>query len=113
MTTNIEIPKAPSHLSVESKGWWKKILGEYDLPEEALLILASGLEALDRVRQAQRSIKEIGIVTVTKSKNGQMVRQNPAVGIELDAKRVMLACFRQLGLDLEPLHDKPGRPAGK
>lgn len=109
----MKVPKAPVHLSKEAKAWWKKILDEYELPEESLLILQSALESFDRASDARAKIKEHGIVTVSTSKHGTMHRANPAVAIENDAKRVMLACFKQLGLDLEPINPTPGRPAGK
>jgi hypothetical protein len=37
---------------------------------------------------------------------------HPAVLIERDARGQMLAALRDLHLDLEPLRDRPGRPAG-
>lgn len=113
MKTANRIPRAPAHLSKEAANWWKKILTEYELPEESLLILESALESFDRMRQAQEEIKTRGLIVKTLGKFGESIRQNPAVGIETESKRTMLACFRQLGLDLEPLNPTPGRPAGK
>lgn len=109
----MSIPKAPSHLSKNAKAWWKKILDQYDLPQESLIILQSGMEAFDRSEQARDQIEVHGVVIESVSKHGKLLRANPAVAIENDAKRVMLACFKQLGLDLEPLNPTPGRPAGK
>jgi hypothetical protein len=33
--------------------------------------------------------------------------------VERDSRSAMLAALRQLGIDLEPLNDAPGRPAGR
>jgi hypothetical protein len=37
---------------------------------------------------------------------------HPALQLEKDARNGLLAALKQLQLDIEPLRDRPGRPAG-
>ena len=102
--------KTPAHLSRTAKAWWKKLNAEWVLDDAGRLILQSGLEAFDRMVEAQAIISEHGLVKPDRF--GQL-KTNPAVLVERDCRAGMLSAFRQLHLDLEPLNDKPGRPAGK
>jgi P27 family predicted phage terminase small subunit len=102
--------KAPAHLSRKAKEWWKKIVEEWVLDDAGFLILQSGLEAFDRMVEAQALIKEHGVVAPDRW--GQL-KTNPAVLVERDCRAAMLAAFKQLHLDLEPLNDRPGRPPGR
>jgi P27 family predicted phage terminase small subunit len=103
-------PRAPAHLSKKAKEWWVKVLADWDLDDASLLILQVGLEAFDRMVQAQAYIAERGSVTEDRWKQ---LKVNPAVLVERDSRSAMLAAFKQLHLDLEPLNDRPGRPPGK
>jgi len=104
-------PKPPPGLSVESRRWWKAIRTEYDVADPAgLLILSSACEAFDRMRQAQRRVKREGLTT--RDRFGQ-AKPNPATLIERDSRSAMLTALKQLNLDIEPLHDRPGRPVGR
>lgn len=103
--------KAPKNLSREAKTLWRKIQDEYAITDEAgLLILATGLEAFDRMRQAQDILKAEGMTTLDRF---SQPRPHPAATIERDSRAAMLAALKQLNLDLEPLRDGPGRPAGR
>ncbi|MGE4194624.1 MAG: phage terminase small subunit P27 family [Pseudodesulfovibrio sp.] len=104
-------PKAPAHLSKEAKSWWDNIMNEYEIQDQAgQLILQTGLEAFDRMRQAQGLLKKEGMTTVDRF--GQP-KAHPMTIVERDNRAAMLAALRQLNLDLEPLNDRPGRPAGR
>ena len=103
------VPEPPAHLSDEAAMFWRKIVDEWQLDAPALLILQTACEAHDRMRDAQRLIVEHG--QLTPDRFGQL-KTNPAVLIERDSRSAMLAAIKQLHFDLEPLHDKPGRPAG-
>jgi P27 family predicted phage terminase small subunit len=98
--------KAPKHLSAEARGWWDRIMDEFEFSADGLLLLESGLEAFDRMRQAQAVLDKEGI-TVT-DRFGQ-AKVHPAALIERDAKGVLLRYLKALGLDLEPLPGKDGR----
>jgi P27 family predicted phage terminase small subunit len=106
----ISLPPAPRHLSPAAKKWWKRVLSTWDLDDSALLVLQAGLEAFDRMVEAQAIVKEHGLVTPDRF--GQM-KVCPAVLIERDTRSAMLAAFKQLHLDLEPLNDRPGRPPAR
>ena len=102
-------PKPPRHLSPEAKVLWRIALDLYDLDEVARSVLAVGLEAHDRMRQAQALLKRDGLIVVDRF-NQQ--KPNPAAIIERDSRTSYVKCLHMLGLDLEPLQG-PGRPAGK
>lgn len=106
---NLRRPKPPGRLSREAKAWWKRILDAFPLEDASLLILESGLECFDTMRQAQETIRKSG--TVVDDRFG-CPKMHPAVLIERDAKSAMLRHFKALSIDLEPLRDAPGRPPG-
>ena len=58
---------------------------------------------------ATKAIEQYGIVVPG---TGGSVKANPACAVERDARAQFLGALKQLNLDLEPLHDGPGRPAG-
>jgi len=102
---------APEHLSDEAQGWWAAIVTEYSLDDEAgRLLLQTALEAFDRMKSAQRRINEDG--EAVKDRFDQ-IKPHPLLPAERDARSQMLAALKQLNLDLEPLNDKAGRPAGR
>jgi hypothetical protein len=68
------------------------------------------LESFDRMREAQAMLRKDGI-TLT-DRFGQ-VKQHPATLVERDSKALMVRQLKALNLDLEPVHDRPGRPGGK
>lgn len=103
--------KPPKNLGREAKNLWRKIQADYQISDEAgLLILATGLEAFDRMRQAQDILKAEGMTTLDRF---SQPRPHPAAAIERDSRAAMLAALKQLNLDLEPLRDGPGRPPGR
>jgi P27 family predicted phage terminase small subunit len=102
-------PKPPAHLSKEAGVIWATINRGWHLDESALIVLATGLEAFDRMRQAQEAIKLHGVVI--EDRFGQL-RSNPATTVERDSRAALLSAFKLLALDLEPIRDKIGRPAG-
>jgi len=107
----MSVPKAPAHLSKEAKSWWGRIVDEYDIQDQAgQLILQIGLEAFDRMRLAQGLLKKEGMTT--QDRFGQP-KAHPATTVERDSRAAMLGALKQLNLDLEPLNDRPGRPAGR
>lgn len=97
----------PPILSQSSAEWWRKVVAEWDLDHSSLLVLQSGLEARDRMLQAQEHIAANGLVSTDRF--GQL-KANPCVLIERDSRAAMLGALKALNLDLEPLRDGPGRP---
>jgi P27 family predicted phage terminase small subunit len=101
----------PKHLSKEAKALWKRLSEEYSITDEAgLLILQTAMEAYDRMREAQAIIKTEGMQVVDRF---DQKKAHPLTTVERDARAAMLAALKALNLDLEPLNDKPGRPAGR
>jgi P27 family predicted phage terminase small subunit len=102
-------PKPPERLSDEAGGWWVKIVEAWDLDDPAMLILESSLEAFDRMRAAQAVIARDGVTILDR---WQQPKQHPATMVERDSRAALLRGLKALGLDLEPLHEKAGRPVG-
>jgi len=102
-------PKAPKALSREAKRWWRKICSGWQLDDAAYLVLESGLECFDRMREAQAILGKEGITSTDRF--GQ-AKVHPAVLVERDAKAGLLRALRAMNLQIEPLNDVAGRPAG-
>ncbi len=103
--------KAPKTLSREAARWWRKLIAEYIIEDEAgRLLLMVALEAFGRMRQAQAALAEEGL-TVT-DRFGQ-AKAHPLCTVERDSRAQMLAALKALNLDLEPLRDRVGRPGGE
>jgi P27 family predicted phage terminase small subunit len=105
------LPPAPRGLSAEAKKRWRRLVSEYAIEDPAgLLLLQTALEAMDRMRDAQRTIEAEGAVVLDRF--GQK-KPHPATVVERDSRSGMMAALKALNLDLEPLNDRPGRPAGR
>ena len=106
----MKIPPAPEALSSEAQQWWNELMQENDISDAAgRLLLQTALEAFDRLREAQQQITAEGAVVLDRF---EQQKSHPAVTVERDARAQMMAALKQLNLDLEPLHDRPGRPGG-
>jgi P27 family predicted phage terminase small subunit len=98
--------RAPLTLSPESRAWWRTLVSEYTIDDDAgLLILRTAMESLDRLRGAQAILRAEGICV--KDRFGQP-RQHPATMVERDAKTALLRSLKALNLDIQP----PG-PVGR
>ena len=103
--------KTPKHLSKEGRSLWARLLKEYEIEDEAgLLILQTAMEAGDRMREAAAIIKTEGMQVKDRF---DQPKAHPLTTVERDSRAAMLAALKALNLDLEPLNDKPGRPAGR
>jgi hypothetical protein len=72
-------------LSAEAKGLWRKLHKDFNIADAAgLLLLRSGLEAFDRMRQAQAQLARDGLTVADRF-----------------GQQKMLACLRALKLDDE------------
>jgi P27 family predicted phage terminase small subunit len=100
----------PRGLSAEARRWWRRLVAEYEIQDDAgRLLLSTALEAFDRMRSCQRSIRKHGQMQTDRF--GQL-KVHPLLSAERDARAAMLHSLKSLNLDLEPLHDRPGRPGG-
>ena len=102
--------KPPAHLGKDGRLLFEQLVSEFGIADVGGLTLVTvAAECRDRMMEAQASIKQFGAVIVTPSGN---LRPNPALKVEVDARNGLLAVLRALNLDLEPLRDQLGRPAG-
>ena len=100
-------PKPPEHLTREAKTLWRKLLAEWDLGDDALILLRAALESFDRCEQARKLLEKEGLVVLDRF---NQPKAHPAASIERDSRLQMLRSFRALNLDMEPPHARPGRP---
>jgi P27 family predicted phage terminase small subunit len=101
----------PDELSKEAKTWWRRLVDEYAIEDQAgHLLLQMALQSFDRMNEARELIAKHGAVVTDRW--GQL-RANPACTVERDSRAAMLAALKALNLDLEPLRDQPGRPSGR
>jgi P27 family predicted phage terminase small subunit len=99
-------PRAPGHLSTESRDLWRRIVADYELERHHLAILERACEALDRLRECQAAIAREGITV--EGRFGP--RPHPAAPIEAQSRIAFLRAVRELGLDLEaPISRPPTR----
>ncbi len=101
----------PKHLSEKAKKLWKKLLSEYQIDDTAgLSILQAGLEAYDRAEAARVQIEADGLTILDKF---NQTKPHPLIACERDSRAAFLHAMRMLNFDLEPKHDRPGRPPGR
>ena len=101
----------PKNLSNEAKSIWRRLVAGYGLDDEGgVEILRTACEAFDRMRGAQAQIEREGATFVDRF--GQC-KAHPLLSVERDARSQYLAGLKALNLDLEPLHERPGRPGGR
>ena len=103
-------PAVPPGLSNGAKQWYRRLMVEFEIKDEAgLLLLTTAMQALDRAESARVLLEKDGIVIVDRW--GQQ-KLHPAAAVERDARSGMLQALKALNLDVEPLRDRPGRPGG-
>ena len=107
-TYQSKLPRVPVTLSKEAGTWWKRLIREYMIDDDyGLLLLQTALEAFGRMREAQAVIAEEGLQVT--DRYGQ-IKSHPATTVEKDSRSQMLASFKCMNLDVEPL-SKAGRPS--
>lgn len=88
---------APDRLSTEAQQLWDRIMADYQIADQAgQLVLQAGLEAFDRLRQAQALLEADGLIVT--DRYGQR-KAHPATAIERDCRSAVLAAFRLLKLE--------------
>jgi P27 family predicted phage terminase small subunit len=98
----------PATLSKAAAEQWRRLQFEFGITDApGLLLLQTGLEAWDRMQEAQALIRRDGLVVP--AANGG-TRCHPAVSIERDSRVAFQRALRQLNLDIVPTRDGPGRP---
>lgn len=105
-----KIQAPPKTLGEAGRKLWRRILEGYDLDDAAMVILESACMNQDRESGATETISKEGTTTTDRFKQTKV---HPAVLIERDSRAAKLRALKLLNLDLEPLRDGPGRPAGR
>jgi P27 family predicted phage terminase small subunit len=100
LPTTARVPQtpAPRHLSREARALWREIEGTWHLGPDGRALLTTAAEALDRLRLAQRIVRREGLVYT--SPRGAK-RAHPAVRIEVEARRALIAALNALHLEGE------------
>jgi ABC transporter substrate binding protein len=92
----------PRPLEEHGRALWDRILSEYDIADAGgREMLLQAAEALDRLQELRAQI------TVAR-KNG--FRNTPLLKVELATRNFIVRTLQRLGLNLEPLNQRPGRP---
>ena len=98
----------PKDLSRAAQEWYRRLTTEFEIRDEAgLLLLETAMRAYDRAETARSLLERDG---VTISDRWGQTKVHPAAAIERDARSGLLAALRALNLDVEPLRDRAGRP---
>ncbi len=106
---SVKPPTPPAHLSAEARRWWRALMQEFTIDDEAgRLLLMLACESFDRMRQAQRQIEADG--PTCRDRFGQ-VRAHPSLLIERDSRTSIQRALKQLNLDVLP-PNPIGRPGG-
>jgi len=89
----------------------KAIVKEYGIDDKTGLgILGTGMEAYDLLHRCQEVVDREGL-TVDGARGQKQA--HPLLAVIRDSRAQFLAALKALNLDLEPLHNGPGRPAGR
>ncbi|MEK9284737.1 MULTISPECIES: P27 family phage terminase small subunit [unclassified Bradyrhizobium] len=92
-------PKAPAHLTEQTRIWWRSVVRDYALEPHHLRLLQAACEAWDRLQEARELLLRDGLVV--EGREGG-VRPHPTVAIERDSRIGFARLVRELDLDTEP-----------
>src|SRR5262245_22693331 len=98
--------KPPPHLGKDGKQIWEQLVSEFGIADAGGLTLVTTIaECRDRLTEAQALIKRHGAVIATTT---GVLRSNPALKVEVDARNGMLAALRMLNLDIRAIARSTG-----
>jgi P27 family predicted phage terminase small subunit len=109
-SASAKLAAPPRGYSPEARGLWRDVVGGWVLDPAALKILDVACRALIQDREAEKLVARDGLTILDRFGQPKL---HPAATVSRDAKATFLKALRQLGLDLEPLHGRPGRPPGR
>jgi phage terminase small subunit len=93
------LPRCPSGLSAESRGWWRRVNSEWQLQDSDLLPLEHALRSLDLLRQAEAAVEREGLTIVDRF---QQRKGNPNLLVIRDARNQLLKFWKALQLKAAP-----------
>ena len=104
-------PKAPKTLQKAGKAIWKKLQEEFAIED------AAGLELLRKIAEYEDQIVEMTAQIETDGRTFldrfKQIKAHPLLAARRDLQSAQLHTLKALNLDLEPLHERPGRPPGE
>lgn len=86
----------PRHLTAETRRLWRELHGAWTFAAHEEAVLLVGLEAFDRMRQAQAILAASS--PVVDSRDGP--KQHPACLVESRSRADFMAAMRQLGFEV-------------
>lgn len=93
------LPDPPDWCPEPERSWWTRVVTEFDLDDDALVMLELAVGAMVRWREARETIEREGMLL-----DGRWgPRAHPAVAIERDARTAALRALRELDLSGQPL----------
>src|SRR5262245_44225267 len=99
----------PSTLQDPGRSLWRRVLSEYRLEDcGGLEMLSQCCHAADRAEQIRIEIEADGPVIRARG----IIKDHPAIRLELAARAFVVRTLQRLGLDVEPLRAGPGHPPG-
>ena len=105
MTEHLE---PPAHLALETAGWWRVVVTEFELERHHLRLLRLACESWDRGQQAREILDRDGLTTGTESGG---LKAHPCIGVERDSRLAFARLLRELDLDTGPPPDRTRPPA--
>ena len=92
------IPKAPAYLSDTMKAFWKQVTGGWVLDAHHVVVLEIACRSLDRASEAAAAVAIEGAFFSDRHGNR---KAHPGIAIELQSRKMFVACLRELGLDVK------------
>ncbi len=105
------IPKAPAKLGKAGRKLWLSIQSEYEVADAGgLAFLTAACRTEDSISDARQKINSEGAMIV--DHRGQK-QTHPLLRILPAMETIRRQNLAALNLNVEPLHDRAGRPGGK
>jgi hypothetical protein len=99
----------PTGLGDRGRDLWIRIMAAYDISDEGgLALLQQCCQMVDRAEELRAAIDRDGAVVMTRSGP----KDHPGLKHELAARAFVCRTISRLGLDVEPLQSRVGRPGG-
>ena len=103
-------PRPPKGLGRAGKALFAALQSEYGVVDAGgVELLATAARCADLEHDAMQMARAEGLALT--DRYGQR-RPHPCLSVARDARAQKLMALRQLNLDVEPLHERAGRPGG-
>ncbi|ACN17850.1 hypothetical protein HRM2_48010 [Desulforapulum autotrophicum HRM2] len=96
MKKKSEAIEAPAHLSESAESIWLEYAGTIIKSPARLALFQSGLEAMDRAKQARQLVAKEGMIQ--KTERSGVSHAHPGLKIEKESQAAMLKAFKLLGI---------------